>query len=69
MNDPYQLGSDVEWLKHANDEMTRLIKKRNGQLGRTRALCFVLLLALAWVVYKYQMKLPLEELWNFRIVV
>jgi len=66
MSDPYQLGSDIEWLKHTNDEMARLVKKRNGQLARVRGLCFLLLLALGWVVYKYQLRLPLEELWHFK---
>jgi hypothetical protein len=67
MSDSYQLGSDIEWLKHTNDEMARLVKKRNGQLGRCRGLCFLLLLALGWVVYKFQLRFPLEELWNFKI--
>ena len=65
MSDPYQLGSDLEWLKHTNDELSRLVKKRNAQLNRLRLLCLVLVLVLGWVTYRFCRTQPLEELWRF----
>lgn len=64
MSDPYQSGSDIDWLRHTNDELNRTVRKRNGQLGRLRLYCFLLLLASGWVVYKYSKVRPLETLWQ-----
>ena len=68
MSDPYQLGSDLEWTKHANDELQREVKKKNRQLARLRLLCFLLLLASGWVIYRYSQVQPVEQLWDFRSV-
>lgn len=68
MSDPYQLGSDIEWLRHNKDEAEREVKRKKAQLSRTRFLCFLLLLALSWTVYKFSLKQPLAELWNFKSV-
>jgi hypothetical protein len=65
MSDEYQRGSDIEWLKHSNEELAKLVKKRAGQNARLRLLCVLLLAALGWVVFKYQQKFPIETLWRF----
>jgi hypothetical protein len=64
MSDPYQLGSDLEWAKHTNEELTHLVKKRNAELNRLRFFCLVLILALGWVIYRFSRTRPLEELWS-----
>lgn len=64
MPDDYQRGSDIEWLKHSNDELSRLSQKLGRQAARWRAFAFILLLAGGWVVYRYSLKAPLEELWQ-----
>ena len=64
MKHDYQIGSDVEWLKHSNEEMARLVKKRQRQLWLWKFLAFVLLIALGWVVFKYMHKYPLSDLWR-----
>ena len=68
MSDPYQLGSDVEWIKHSNDELQREVKRRNRQLGRLRFICFLLLLISGWVIYRYVQENPVERLWDFRSI-
>lgn len=65
MSDEYQRGSDVEWLKHSNEELARELKKRGRQRERARFMSTVLLLALAWVVFKFLQKHPVQELWRF----
>ncbi len=62
MSDNYQIGSDLEWLKHSNQELSRLVKKRQRQLAGWRGFSLLLLLALGWVLYKFLQKFPLEEL-------
>jgi len=62
--DSYQRGSDVEWLKHSNDELARLVKKRARQAGLWRAVAFLLVLLSGWVVYRYSQKAPVSELWQ-----
>ncbi|HSH16127.1 MAG TPA: hypothetical protein VLD18_08855, partial [Verrucomicrobiae bacterium] len=66
MSDPYQLGSDIEWLRHNKDEAERALKRKSAQLTRSRFLCFLLLLALGWTVYQFTRKHPIEELWNVK---
>jgi len=63
--DPYQRGDSVEWLKHSNEELALLVKKRSRQLQRARSLATLLILALAWVAMKYSQQHPLRELWPF----
>lgn len=67
MSDSYQIGNDLEWVKHTNDELTRLVKKRNAQLKRWKGLALILVLALGWVGYKYSLKGPLRELWQVEL--
>ncbi len=52
MKDNYQIGSSEEWLKHSNEELARMLKKRERQMRWLRLLVIVLLLALGWVVFK-----------------
>jgi hypothetical protein len=65
MADEYQRGSENEWLKHSNDELAHLVKKRDRQLQRARSFSVLLLLALGWVLFRYRQQLPLESLWRF----
>lgn len=64
-DDPYQRGDSIEWLKHSNEELALLLKKRSRQLQTARSLAALLLLALAWVAFKYSQSHPLRELWKF----
>lgn len=64
-DDPYQRGDSIEWLKHSNEELASLLKKRSRQLQTARSLAALLLLVLAWVVFKYSQFHPLRELWKF----
>ena len=65
MKENYQIGSDVEWLKHSNEELARLARKRQRAAACWRFFSFLLLVALGWVVWKYTRKHPLAELWAF----
>ena len=64
VKEKYQIGSDVEWLKHSNEELARLTRKRQRQVSRWRLLSIVLGLALCWVLKKYLQKHPLRDLWQ-----
>ena len=64
--DDYQMGSDVEWLKHSNEELSKLLKKRQRQRSLWRFLCLLSFIALGWVVFKYSQKHPVKELWPFQ---
>ncbi len=65
MPDPYQQGSDDDWLRHSNEELARLIKNRDRQIRWLRLLCFLLLIILGWTIYKFILKAPIQELWKF----
>ncbi len=65
MPDPYQRGPDDEWLKHSNDELARMLKRRDWRIRWLRFLNLLLGLLLVWVLFKYSQKAPIEELWNF----
>jgi hypothetical protein len=65
MHEDRQKGSDAEWLQHSNDELARMVRARNRRIRWLRFVNFLLLLALAWLVYKFSRKAPLEELWRF----
>ena len=65
MPDPYQQGSDEDWLHHSNDELARMVKNRDRQIRLLRLLSLVLLIGLGWVVYRYTQKIPIQELWKF----
>ena len=64
MPDKHQLGSDEDWLKHSNDELARIVKKRDRQILLLRYSIILLAIALAWVTYKYSAKGSLAELWR-----
>lgn len=65
MKNDYQLGADDDWLRHSNDELARLVKKRDGSIRRLKGVSFLLALALAWVVFKFLQKASWAELWRF----
>jgi hypothetical protein len=65
MPDDYQIGSDAEWLKHSNEEIARLVKKRDRQLLLLRFVLLLALAALGWTVWKFSQKAPVSELWKF----
>ena len=67
MKNDYQLGSDDDWLKHSNEELAQLIKKRDRRIVRLQLGIVVLLAVLGWVVYKFSQKAPLPELWHFQL--
>ena len=62
MKEDYRIGSEVEWLKHSNDELASLVKKREKQARRWRFLAVLLVLALAWVLYRFTRHQPLNQL-------
>lgn len=64
MPDEYQRGSDVEWLKHSNEELARVAQKHARQARRWRAISLLLLLLVGWVVYRYSQKAPVRDLWR-----
>ena len=64
MPEDYQRGSDVEWLKHSNDELGRLAQKHARQARRWRAIAFLLLILTGWVTYRYAQKAPVQDLWQ-----
>jgi hypothetical protein len=66
MKNDYQLGSDDEWLKHSNEELAQMIKKRDRRILRLQIGILVLLAALGWVIFKFSRKSPLPELWHFQ---
>ncbi len=65
MADPYQRGSDADWMQAANDELAHIIKKRDRQIALLRLIAILLFLVLGWVLFKYSQKANLRELWPF----
>ncbi len=65
MKNDYQLGSDDDWLKHSNDELAQMVKKKDRKIQWLRLLSFLLFAGFAWVVYKFSQKGAIEELWRF----
>lgn len=64
MTDPYQRGSDEEWLQHSNAELADLIKKRNLRIRSLKLAVIILFFALAWTVFKFTQNNPIAELWS-----
>jgi len=64
MKDEYRIGSNEDWLQHSNEEMARLVKKRQRELALWKLVSLLLLAALVWVSYKYSLKAPLSGLWG-----
>jgi hypothetical protein len=65
MKNDYQLGTDQDWLKYSNEELARIIKKRDRRIAFLRFLLLLLLIAFGWVVHKFSQKGAIEELWKF----
>ena len=65
MKNDYQLGSDEDWLKHSNEELAQMVKKRDRRIRGLKSLIAVLLLALGWILFKFLQQHPLEGLWRF----
>ncbi len=64
MKNRYQVGSDDDWLQHSNEELARLLKKRDRSIRWLRGLSFLLFLALAWATFKFLQKGSWAELWT-----
>jgi hypothetical protein len=64
MPDDYQRGSDIEWLKHSNEELGRIARKRARQAQRWQRVSLLLLLVIGWLIFHYAQKAPLRELWQ-----
>ena len=65
MKNDYQLGSDDDWLKHSNEELALMVKKRDRKIRGLKMLIAVLLLALGWILFRFLQKHSPEELWRF----
>ena len=62
MKDEYRIGSELDWLKHSNEELATLVKKREKQVRRWRSFSVFLLLVLVWVIYRFAQYQPLNHL-------
>ena len=62
MIESFQKGPDEEWLKHSNSELAEIIKRRNRKIRLLSFVVFVLLVALAWTVFKFSQNSPLGDL-------
>jgi hypothetical protein len=65
MNADHEQQKSLEWLKHSNDELAELVKKRGRSVRRWRLLALLLLLITGWVVYRYGLVRPIEDLWQW----
>jgi hypothetical protein len=65
MSDPYQRGSDEEWLEHSNAELSQIIKKRNRSIFLWKFVALILLMALIWTVFKYGQDNRLGDLFQW----
>jgi hypothetical protein len=65
MSDPYQRGSDEEWLEHSNAELAQIIKKRNRSIFLWKFVAMILLMALIWTLFKYGQENSLGDLFRF----
>ena len=66
MADQYQRGTDSDWLEHSNQELKRLVKKRERTIAFLKFNNIILLIALAWVVFRYSKVASIRELWPFQ---
>lgn len=64
MTDPYQRGSDEEWLQHSNAELADLVKKRDRRIRILNVAVLLLLVALAWTIFKFAANNPISDLWS-----
>ncbi len=65
MPDSYQHGSDDDWLQYSNEELARMVKKKDRQIRWLKLFLFVLCVALGWVIHRFAQKSSLDELWKF----
>jgi len=68
MADEYQRGTDAQWLEHSNQEMARLVKKRDRTILFLKFCNTALVVVLAWVVFRFSQHAKIEELWSFKDV-
>lgn len=66
MADPYQRGTDDQWLKQSNEELELAVKRRERTIWFLRFCIAVLLVALGWVVFCFSRHASLQELWSFK---
>jgi len=68
MSAEYQRGTDQEWLEHSNQEMGKIMKKRDNAIWRYRFLCTVLFfstLIMGLMLRKINQTHPIRELLGF----
>jgi hypothetical protein len=66
MADEYQRGTDKQWLEHSNQELARLVKKRERTIGLLKLCLVALLMVLGWVIFKFTRHASIQELWPFK---
>jgi hypothetical protein len=68
MSDEYQRGTDREWLEHSNQEMAKMMKKRDRAIWTYRflsALFFFSTLIMGFMLNKINKIHPIRELLGF----
>ena len=68
MTDEYQRGTDQEWLEHSNQELSRMLKKRDRAIALYRLLLVIFLAAatiMGGALYKINQTHPIRELLGF----
>lgn len=66
MADQYQRGTDSDWLEHSNQELKRIVKKREQTIAFLKFFNLILMIALAWILFRYSKAGNLRELWPFQ---
>lgn len=67
MADEYQRGSDDQWLEHSNQELSRIVKKRERTIAFLKLCLFGVIIVLCWVIFKFTRHAELKELWSFTV--
>lgn len=65
MADEYQRGTDQEWLEYSNQELSRMLKKRDRSIAIYRFLTtglFFAALVMGWALYKINQNHSVREL-------
>ena len=65
MADEYQRGMDQEWLEYSNQELGRMLKKRDRSVAIYRFLAagfFLASLVMGWALHKISQNHPIREL-------
>ena len=68
MADEYQRGSDADWLKHSNQELTRAVKRRDQTIALLKFCLTLLVVVLGWVVFRFSQHANIQELWSAKDV-